>query len=123
MITPKSVLLPDLVTIIHKMKTSMNINEVNQQILNINRNEYQADDLCRVAGGVFLDTHHNVRVIRYKNLKINPINLKYTTMRDLGFQWSYYCGDCGEFLTLNKETKENEENEEYIYSCKCYNYF
>jgi len=108
----------DLLMMIYKKKTSMIVYEINQQILKINRNQFKADDIyCHNTQGTqhFWDTNHNVQVIRYRNLNINPINLDYITMRNLGFQWTYICGDCGEFLKLS-------EKKGVQYFCHCCDY-
>lgn len=114
-----TVLIPDLITIINQYKTSMIVCEVNQTILQIDRRSFQADDIyCHNIDNNnqhFWDTNHNVFVIRYKNIKINPINLDYITYRNLGFQWSYFCNNCGEFLKLSKQKG-------FTYYCNCYEY-
>lgn len=114
MILPK-----DLVTMIYQKKTSMIVYEVNQTILTIDRNSFRADDIyCHNVDNQnrdFWDTNHNVYVVRYKNLKITPIHLDYITYRNLGFQWTYVCKDCGEYLKLS-------EHKRCTYFCKCCEY-
>lgn len=113
----------DLENIIYKMRNSMFIHEINLQILDIKRDCFKADDIyCHNLSydrQHFWDNNHNVQVIRYKNLKINPINLDYITYRNLGFQWTYICNDCGEFLKL----KQNETvSQNTMFSCNCCDY-
>ena len=105
----------DLLNIIHKKKTSMCVYQVNQQILTINRKQFKADDIYCHEEQHFWDDNHKVYVLIYKNLKIKPINLDYLTYRNLGFQWTYICQKCGEFLKLSNKKS-------CTYSCKCCNY-
>ena len=112
-------LIPDLITMIYKKKTSMIVHEINQQIINVERELFKADDIyCHNQHGNnhFWDNDsHNVYVLRYKKLNIKPINLDYITMRNLGFQWTYICNDCGEFL-------KQSPKKQVQYYCHCCEY-
>ena len=106
-----------IIDMIHKKKTSIVVHEINQRILKINRSEYFAEDLyCHNMEGDqhFWDNNHNVKIIRFSNLKLNPIHLDYISVRNLGFQWTYICSDCGEFVKMY----ENRE----VKFCKCCDY-
>jgi len=108
-------LLPDLINIIYKMKTSMHVHEVNEQILKLKRKSGKADDIW-IDQKEFWDDNHNVYyVTTNKKFKIRSINLDYQSTRDLGFQWTYVCNKCGEFLTIKND-------DDRTYSCHCHDY-
>ena len=109
----------DLENIIYKQVTSMNVHKINQEILKINRTENKADDIyCHNMNGNehFWDNNHNVKVLRYRNLKIKAIYLDYITYRDFRFQLTYICNDCGEFL-------KQSEKKDFQYFCNCAYYY
>jgi len=107
--------LPELITIIYKMKTSIIVHEINLQILQLKRISEKADDIW-INRDTFLDDRHNVYFITTnKKLNIKSINLDYISMRELDSQWTYVCNKCGEFLRI-----ENDDNRSY--KCDCHNY-
>lgn len=118
----------DIENIIYKMKQSITVHEINHQIKNLKRKEYLADDIyCHNTDGIthFWDTEHNVYAITTnKKYKIRPIHLDYSTYRNLGFQWTYICNDCGEYLKLHstKIKKGYSTNLRNVYYCNCCDY-
>ena len=108
-------MLEDLKTIILKMKTSMHVHEVNQQILQLKRKSGKADDIWILHDEFWDDNHQVYFITTNKKFNIKSINLDYQSTRDLGFQWTYVCNKCGEILLLLNDKERR-------YHCKCHEY-
>ena len=90
--------------------------KLNKQIENLQRTIYKADDVFIEENQpqYFWNTNHNVYVITTnKKYNMKSIYLDYITMRNLGFQWTYICNSCGEYLKIKNDAK---------YHCKCNSY-
>lgn len=107
----------DIENIIHKFKTSMIVSEVNDKIKNLQRKCYKAEDIYiyHINEEPYWNNNHNVySITTNKDYKIKSIYLDYCNKRYIGFQWTYICKKCGEYLKLYK----NED----IYYCNCHDY-
>ena len=105
----------ELEMMIYKMSTSMTLFEINQDIKNLQRKQIKADDIfIENRHPYFWNDDHNVYAITTnKSYNIKPIHLDYLTYRNLGFQWTYICNDCGEYLKVEQDRK---------YHCNCNSY-
>lgn len=117
----KSILIDDIIDIIYEKRKAMCVHEINQQIKKLEIQSDIADDIwCyhnkRVA---FWDRDHNVHYIT-SNSNIRSIYLDYQSQRFLNRQWTYVCGDCGEFLIECEPPKHLEHT--VFYYCKCNRY-
>lgn len=118
-------LIKDIIDLIYKDKTSMVVHEINQQILKLDRRCFKADDIWLLThNGThnFWDNNHEVYAITTnKTFKMKSIYLDYQSTRDFGFQWTYICNKCGEYLI---ENFSNDPNDNHIYyDCCCDNGF
>ena len=87
----------------------MIIFEVNQQIKDLKRSQFYADDLYVVSKPNFL---HNVWGITYnEKFCIKSLNISYEMERDFG-GCRYFCINCGDFLILENSS----------FKCLCFDY-
>ena len=99
--------------IIYKKKLSLCVHEINEDIKNLKRQEFIADDIYPKAHRFFPE--HMVYIITTNpKYKIKSIYLNNISYRNIGCkQWTYICGKCGEYL-------KEADNE---FHCECGNYF
>lgn len=111
----------EIVDIIYKQKTSMCVHKVNEEIKKLNIKWYKADDIWnyQIERVSFWDRNHNVYAITGDS-NIRSIYLDYKSRRFMSKQWTYICGDCGEYLTECERPKHMKDS--IFYDCDCNRY-
>lgn len=98
--------------IIYKKKVSICVNEINEQIKQLDRHCFIADDVFPVIERFFPE-HQVYAITTNKKFNIKPIHLAPESYRFIGCQWTYICDKCGEYLKICKNK---------TYKCKCQEY-
>ncbi len=112
----------DVINIIHSMKNSMILHEINQQILNIKYKSFPSDDVYHFDKNHSMwDSANNIYVVTYnKKINIRSIFFNYTVYRNYKFKKTYICKDCGEYLKPDNPAIKLFNCKSY--HCKCGHY-